>query len=114
MAEPQKLVPKDENGNPMVWDIFENTWVTREYWDYVNGRTKKPASDPIPAIEATPPAEYGGTARVLHADCDICTRLIRNAAVMARVTGSVGSTSREQSSTEQHAAQWLREVTLDA
>lgn len=27
------------NGVAHVWDIFENAWVTVEYWEYVNGRS---------------------------------------------------------------------------
>lgn len=30
------LSPQDDPN--MVWDVFENTWVTREYWSWVNGR----------------------------------------------------------------------------
>lgn len=26
------------DGVPHVWDIFENAWVTLEYWNWVNGR----------------------------------------------------------------------------
>jgi hypothetical protein len=36
-AEPgagEKLI----NGEIHVWDIFENAWVTLEYWKWVNGR----------------------------------------------------------------------------
>jgi hypothetical protein len=25
-----------ETGEELVWDIFENTYVTRDYWNYVN------------------------------------------------------------------------------
>lgn len=27
-----------ETGERMVWDIFENCWVTISYWNWVNGR----------------------------------------------------------------------------
>lgn len=26
------------NGVPHVWSIFDNAWVTLEYWKWVNGR----------------------------------------------------------------------------
>ncbi len=26
------------DGVPHVWDIFENAWVTLEYWNWVNSR----------------------------------------------------------------------------
>lgn len=25
-----------ETGEELVWDIFENAWVTRDYWNFVN------------------------------------------------------------------------------
>lgn len=31
------------DGVAHVWDIFENAWVTVEYWEYVNGRGPAPA-----------------------------------------------------------------------
>lgn len=27
-----------ETGERLVWDIFENAWVTLSYWKWVNGR----------------------------------------------------------------------------
>lgn len=27
------------NGVVHVWDIFENDWVTKAYWEFVNGRS---------------------------------------------------------------------------
>lgn len=32
MADTKKI-----NGVDHVWNIFENDWVTVEYWEYVNG-----------------------------------------------------------------------------
>lgn len=29
------------NGEPHVWDIFENRWVTVEYWNWVHGNSKE-------------------------------------------------------------------------
>ena len=33
----KKQAPLDEDGIPMVWDIFENCYVTLGYWRWVNG-----------------------------------------------------------------------------
>jgi hypothetical protein len=30
---------KTINGVVHVWDVFENGWVTEQYWEYVNGRS---------------------------------------------------------------------------
>lgn len=38
MAAQTKSKKTSETTPEMVWDIFENTWVTREYWEWVNGR----------------------------------------------------------------------------
>lgn len=33
-----KLGVKLIDGVPHVWSIFDNTWVTLSYWQWVNGR----------------------------------------------------------------------------
>jgi hypothetical protein len=30
-----------DNGELETWDIFENRWVSQEYWDYVNRRVTR-------------------------------------------------------------------------
>jgi hypothetical protein len=36
-TDPNKII----NGVTHVWSIMDNGWVTLEYWNWVNGKTKK-------------------------------------------------------------------------
>lgn len=36
----------DIDGTRYVWDVFENAWVTLDYWRWVNGRVAAEGIDP--------------------------------------------------------------------
>lgn len=38
--------PSPEDDQNMVWDIFENTWVTRTYWAWVNNPENAGTQEP--------------------------------------------------------------------
>lgn len=41
------------DGEEHVWSIMDNTWVTREYWEYINGRGPKRTAGTYDSKELT-------------------------------------------------------------